>query len=175
MLTNARTFVRGLSGISSKIHIWPTWSLTPSDSIVITSPTCTVMRTRRIGAGLQKRKKRYLSRGSARTLTDRLFFSVSAFPSPSKAFDTSLPVQVRFSLHDGLPPAKHIFAREKEKKNRTQKSFCINLKMASLNDLVPSGVVTGDDLLTLLEHARANGYAIPAVNCTRYVTTFFTF
>jgi len=38
--------------------------------------------------------------------------------------------------------------------------------MASLNDLVPSGVVTGDDLLTLLEHARANGYAIPAVNCT---------
>jgi hypothetical protein len=41
--------------------------------------------------------------------------------------------------------------------------------MASLNDLVPSGVVTGDDLLTLLEHARANGYAIPAVNCTRYV------
>ena len=43
--------------------------------------------------------------------------------------------------------------------------------MASLNDLVPSGVVTGDDLLTLLEHARANSYAIPAVNCTRYVTT----
>ena len=42
--------------------------------------------------------------------------------------------------------------------------------MASLNDLVPSGVVTGDDLLTLMEHARANGYAIPAVNCTRYVT-----
>jgi hypothetical protein len=41
--------------------------------------------------------------------------------------------------------------------------------MASLNDLVPSGVVTGDDLLTLLEHARANSYAIPAVNCTRYV------
>jgi fructose-bisphosphate aldolase class II len=38
--------------------------------------------------------------------------------------------------------------------------------MASLNDLVPSGVVTGDDLLTLLEHARANSYAIPAVNCT---------
>ena len=45
-----------------------------------------------------------------------------------------------------------------------------NLKMASLNDLVPSGVVTGDDLLTLLEHARANSYAIPAVNCTRYVS-----
>lgn len=45
--------------------------------------------------------------------------------------------------------------------------------MASLNDLVPSGVVTGDDLLTLMEHARANSYAIPAVNCTRYVTTCF--
>ena len=41
--------------------------------------------------------------------------------------------------------------------------------MASLNDIVPSGVVTGDDLLALLEHARANNYAIPAVNCTRYV------
>lgn len=31
---------------------------------------------------------------------------------------------------------------------------------------VPPGVVTGDDLLHLLEHARHNGYAIPAVNCT---------
>ena len=38
-----------------------------------------------------------------------------------------------------------------------------------LNELVPPGVVTGDDLLVLLEHARANGYALPAVNCTRYV------
>eukprot|EP00538_Stauroneis_constricta_P008861 CAMPEP_0119557744 /NCGR_PEP_ID=MMETSP1352-20130426/9305_1 /TAXON_ID=265584 /ORGANISM="Stauroneis constricta, Strain CCMP1120" /LENGTH=399 /DNA_ID=CAMNT_0007604885 /DNA_START=69 /DNA_END=1268 /DNA_ORIENTATION=- len=36
----------------------------------------------------------------------------------------------------------------------------------SLNDLVPPGVVTGDDLVTLLDHARANNYAIPAVNCT---------
>jgi len=36
----------------------------------------------------------------------------------------------------------------------------------SLVDIVPPGVVTGDDLLTLLTHARANGYAIPAVNCT---------
>ena len=42
--------------------------------------------------------------------------------------------------------------------------------MASLCDLVPPGVVTGDDLMTLLEHARTNGYAIPAVNCTRYVS-----
>jgi len=36
----------------------------------------------------------------------------------------------------------------------------------SLSDTVPSGVVTGDDLIKLLEHARDNGYAIPAVNCT---------
>jgi hypothetical protein len=41
--------------------------------------------------------------------------------------------------------------------------------MATITDLVPPGVVTGDNLTTLLEHARANGYAIPAVNCTRYV------
>jgi len=41
--------------------------------------------------------------------------------------------------------------------------------MASLNEIVPAGVVTGDDLLNLFEHARANGYAIPAVNCTRCV------
>jgi len=31
---------------------------------------------------------------------------------------------------------------------------------------VPPGVVTGDDLVALLKHARDNGYAIPAVNCT---------
>jgi len=38
--------------------------------------------------------------------------------------------------------------------------------MASLNEIVPSGVITGDDIMTLFEHARATGYAIPAVNCT---------
>jgi len=31
---------------------------------------------------------------------------------------------------------------------------------------IPPGVVTGDNLVKLMEHARANGYAIPAVNCT---------
>jgi len=36
----------------------------------------------------------------------------------------------------------------------------------SLTDIVPPGVVTGDNLVKLLEHARDNGYAIPAVNCT---------
>jgi len=38
--------------------------------------------------------------------------------------------------------------------------------MSSLTDIVPPGVVTGDNLLKLLEHARENSYAIPAVNCT---------
>jgi len=38
--------------------------------------------------------------------------------------------------------------------------------MTALNEIVPSGVITGDDVLTLFEHARQNGYAIPAVNCT---------
>jgi fructose-bisphosphate aldolase class II len=36
----------------------------------------------------------------------------------------------------------------------------------SLSSIVPPGVVTGDNLLKLFEHARENGYAIPAVNCT---------
>jgi len=31
---------------------------------------------------------------------------------------------------------------------------------------VPPGVVTGDNMLKLFDHARANGYAIPAVNCS---------
>jgi len=38
--------------------------------------------------------------------------------------------------------------------------------MSSITDIVPPGVVTGENLLKLLEHARDNGYAIPAVNCT---------
>ena len=39
-------------------------------------------------------------------------------------------------------------------------------KMA-LSDIIPPGVVTGDNLMKLMEHARDNGYAIPAVNVTR--------
>ena len=42
---------------------------------------------------------------------------------------------------------------------------------SSLADIVPPGVVTGDKLLALLEHARVNKYAIPAVNVTRYVVS----
>ena len=54
---------------------------------------------------------------------------------------------------------------------RKSKRFSIypNNNMAPLNDIVPAGVVTGDDLLKLLTHARENGYAIPAFNCTRCV------
>ena len=40
--------------------------------------------------------------------------------------------------------------------------------MAALKDIVPAGVITGDDVTNLFEHARSNGYAIPAFNCTRY-------
>lgn len=36
----------------------------------------------------------------------------------------------------------------------------------SLTDIVPPGVVTGDNLMKLMEHCRDNGYALPAVNCT---------
>ena len=32
--------------------------------------------------------------------------------------------------------------------------------MSSLADIVPPGVVTGDNLVKLLDHARINGYAI---------------
>lgn len=38
--------------------------------------------------------------------------------------------------------------------------------MTSLCDIVPAGVITGDDVVKLFDHARENGYAIPAVNCT---------
>jgi hypothetical protein len=34
---------------------------------------------------------------------------------------------------------------------------------------VPVGVITGDDVVALFKHARDNGYAIPAFNCTRCV------
>ena len=42
-------------------------------------------------------------------------------------------------------------------------------KMATPCD-VPAGVITGDDVVKLLKHAKDNGYAIPAFNCTRCVT-----
>lgn len=36
--------------------------------------------------------------------------------------------------------------------------------MSTIN--LPSGVITGDNLMKLFKHARDNNYAIPAVNCT---------
>lgn len=37
--------------------------------------------------------------------------------------------------------------------------------MTGLLNTVSPGVITGDDVQTLFAHARANGYALPAVNC----------
>eukprot|EP00457_Paulinella_chromatophora_P008308 gb/GEZN01008339.1/.p1 GENE.gb/GEZN01008339.1/~~gb/GEZN01008339.1/.p1 ORF type:complete len:366 (-),score=77.01 gb/GEZN01008339.1/:303-1400(-) len=37
--------------------------------------------------------------------------------------------------------------------------------MSGLLDIVKPGVVTGDDVMKVLAHAKANKYAIPAVNC----------
>ena len=45
--------------------------------------------------------------------------------------------------------------------------FSLLLPYATLQGTeLKKGVVTGDDYLAVLNHARANGYAIPAVNCT---------
>lgn len=36
----------------------------------------------------------------------------------------------------------------------------------TLKDVVPSGVITGDDVINLLRFAKEKGFALPAVNCT---------
>ena len=38
--------------------------------------------------------------------------------------------------------------------------------MSTLNDLVPAGVILGDDVQKVFTYAKAHGFAIPAVNCT---------
>eukprot|EP00924_Labyrinthula_sp_SR-Ha-C_P001120 maker-scaffold_7-snap-gene-14.5-mRNA-1 protein AED:0.10 eAED:0.10 QI:391/1/1/1/0.75/0.6/5/115/368 len=38
--------------------------------------------------------------------------------------------------------------------------------MTTLKDIVPVGVLTGDDVMKLLDFAKSKGFAIPAVNCT---------
>jgi len=38
--------------------------------------------------------------------------------------------------------------------------------MSTLNDLVPAGVLTGDDVQSVFAYAKAHGFALPAVNCT---------
>jgi len=36
----------------------------------------------------------------------------------------------------------------------------------SLLDIIPTGVLTGDNVRKLFNYAREHGFAIPAVNCT---------
>ena len=38
--------------------------------------------------------------------------------------------------------------------------------MTTLEDLVPAGVVVGDDVQKVFAYAKANGFALPAANCT---------
>eukprot|EP01113_Clastostelium_recurvatum_P036116 TRINITY_DN510_c0_g1_i1.p1 TRINITY_DN510_c0_g1~~TRINITY_DN510_c0_g1_i1.p1 ORF type:complete len:361 (-),score=116.67 TRINITY_DN510_c0_g1_i1:87-1169(-) len=38
--------------------------------------------------------------------------------------------------------------------------------MSGLLDIVPAGVLTGDNVRKLLKHAQEQGYAIPSINCT---------
>jgi fructose-bisphosphate aldolase class II len=38
--------------------------------------------------------------------------------------------------------------------------------MSTLNELVPAGVLTGDEVLKVFAFAKAHGFALPAVNCT---------
>ena len=35
-----------------------------------------------------------------------------------------------------------------------------------LDDIVPAGVVTGDNLMKLFRYCSDNGHALPAFNCT---------
>ena len=38
--------------------------------------------------------------------------------------------------------------------------------MTTLNELVPAGVIAGDDVQKVFAYAKAHGFALPAVNCT---------
>jgi fructose-bisphosphate aldolase class II len=38
--------------------------------------------------------------------------------------------------------------------------------MTTLKDLVPTGVVVGDDVQKVFAYAKAHGFALPGVNCT---------
>jgi fructose-bisphosphate aldolase class II len=38
--------------------------------------------------------------------------------------------------------------------------------MSTVKDLVPAGVITGDNVQKVFEYAKAHGFALPAVNCT---------
>jgi fructose-bisphosphate aldolase class II len=39
-------------------------------------------------------------------------------------------------------------------------------RMSTLNDLVPAGVIVGDDVQKVFAFAKAHGFALPAANCT---------
>merc|ERR1712110_194742 len=43
---------------------------------------------------------------------------------------------------------------------------CVNNTKMGLMDIVPPGVVTGDNLMKLMEYCRDNAIALPAFNCT---------
>ena len=38
--------------------------------------------------------------------------------------------------------------------------------MSKLNDIIPAGVITGNDVQKVFAYAKAHGFALPAVNCT---------
>lgn len=70
------------------------------------------------------------------------------------------------SLFSTLRIATFVFASRPTKLPKTlHPSLLLNYllsisKMSTLADIVPPGVVTGDNLVKLLDHARSNGYAI---------------
>ena len=38
--------------------------------------------------------------------------------------------------------------------------------MSTFNDLMPAGVITGDDVQKVFKYAKAHQFALPAANCT---------
>ena len=48
---------------------------------------------------------------------------------------------------------------------------CYLAKMTvTLKEVVPAGVITGEDVIKLLDFAKRKGFALPAVNCTSSTT-----
>jgi fructose-bisphosphate aldolase class II len=43
---------------------------------------------------------------------------------------------------------------------------CTSLYNMGLSDIVPAGVVTGDNVRKVFDYAQEKGFAIPAINCT---------
>ena len=38
--------------------------------------------------------------------------------------------------------------------------------MSTLQELIPAGVIVGDDVQKVFSYAKAHGFALPAANCT---------